>query len=297
MTKDIENKIDNKEGWMITSMDSLNGLINNKIEESFTLEYKKEFSKKGMAETICKDICAFANSDGGTIICGIEDKKRIPIKICWIEDKQTEEGIHDTINNSIYPKLKGVKVNRFLNPNNNKEAIFEIKVLKSFFAPHMYNNRYYKRSGSISSPMNHDEIKNAMFGVGRNIALQFEIFTNLKLAGEIHRSITAIDKISLNKRKYIALPPFHTNAWTAIIASGLLFAFPAKIIEKLIETYAIIHEINSLIDWLKIEKTAIVHTIDKNTQHEDGTWIPSIIQKKLPINKLTDLLKEIKELN
>lgn len=50
-------------------------LINNGIEENLHLEYKSSSSlerTEGKKKEISKDISAFANSDGGTIIYGIK---------------------------------------------------------------------------------------------------------------------------------------------------------------------------------------------------------------------------------
>jgi len=92
----------------------------------------------------------------------------------------------------------------------------------------------------------------------------------------------------------VALVPFYTDAWDATVASGLLLSFPESITKNLLEAYAIIHEVNSLIDWLKLEKEPIVHTSAyENSFKEHGTYIPSIIRDK--VGRLTSLLQQIEK--
>jgi len=264
-------------------------LVDNRLEEGPELDYKRGLSNN---REIAKDVCALANSEGGIVLYGVESRDRLPTGFSWVEGDNIEERIQGVVASSIHPKLEGVQVFRCPNPTNDKQAIFVVEVPKSPQAPHMCDYRYYKRRGSISLPMDHDELKNALFGRGRNAALRFEISANVSL---IDRTYTLIDRVlvlSSEKRQRIALVPFHTDAWNAVVASGLLFAFSEETVKQLVEAYTIIHEINSLIDWLKIERDPIVHTSAyENSFKHHGTYIPSIIRDKL--GKLRALLTQI----
>jgi len=60
----------------------LDMLVAQGIQESLTLDYKEARSLgKGSPERneLCKDVSAFANSAGGQIVYGIEEKDRRPI--------------------------------------------------------------------------------------------------------------------------------------------------------------------------------------------------------------------------
>lgn len=274
---------------IVRALEDINQLIDARIEEGLTLEYKK---KLGNNNEIAKEVCAFANSEGGTLIYGVDSKDRIPVSLSWIEDSNVEERIQNVIGTYIQPKLESVGVFRYPNPNDLKQALFVVEVPKSPHMPHMSNNRYYKRRGSISSPMDHNEVKNAMLGPGRIAALRFEISTNLKLLSKTYTLFERLFDILPEKRRRVALVPFHTDAWDAMVASGLLLSFPENITKDLLEAYAIIHEVNSLIDWLKLEKEPIVHTSAyEDSFAEHGTYIPSVIRDK--VGKLTSLLQQI----
>jgi len=273
------------------TLQDIRNLIDAKIEESLTLEYKEKLDNREVA----KDISAFANTDGGAIIYGVIAKDRRPVTISWIPDAGVEEKIHNVIMTAIHPEIKGVGVNRLANPSNDSEAVFVIRIPKSPEAPHMAaDNRYYGRRGSVSAPMDNFEVKGAMFGSGCREALRFEISQNLELARRTHEMIERIYVLSPEQRKPVALIPFHTDAWNAVVASGLLYSLAEGIHRPLIEAYGLVHEINSLIEWLKVAEPPIVHTPAEPSSAKHGTYLPAIIKDKLP--HLSNLLGEIAKL-
>ena len=59
------------------NIETIKSFINNEIEESIHIEFKSSgaLSKKdNEKKEVSKDVSAFANSDGGIIIYGIEEK-------------------------------------------------------------------------------------------------------------------------------------------------------------------------------------------------------------------------------
>jgi predicted HTH transcriptional regulator len=61
----------------LTTRDDLQRLIDDEIQESLTLDYKASpaLAKDSKSrDELCKDVSAFANSAGGQIIYGIEEK-------------------------------------------------------------------------------------------------------------------------------------------------------------------------------------------------------------------------------
>lgn len=265
-------------------------LVDTKIEESLTLEYKKALNNKDIA----KDISAFANTEGGTIIYGVATEDKLPVSISWLPDTAVEERIQNLTMTAIYPEIKGVNVTRLPNPSNNLEAVFVVDVPKSLEAPHMTGNRYYRRRGSVSAPMDDTEVKGAMFGVGRRRALHFETSQNLELANRTREMIDRVYVLSPEQRRPIALIPFHTDAWNAVVASGLLYSLNERVAKSLVEVYRLIYEINSLIEWLKVAEPPIVHTPAEPSSARHGTYLPAIIRDKLP--RLSSLLEEITKL-
>lgn len=271
-------------------LEDIQSLIQNRIEENITLEYKQELDRDN--REIAKNISALANTDGGTLIYGITSQDKIPTGINWLAGSGIEERIQSVVMTTIQPKLEGMQVIRLPNPDNDSEAIFLVSVPKSPDAPHMTSNRYYIRRGSVSYPMEDIDVKSAIFGKGRTAALRYEIAKNSELAERTYKMIEQIRVYSPQHRAPIALVPFHTDAWNAVIASGLLYSLKSTMVEQLIEAYRVIHEMNSLIAWLNMNVNIEVAStpVEPSSAHH-GTYLLALIGDKLA--RMNSLLGEI----
>lgn len=269
------------------NLEYIQNLIDSKIEESITLDYKRELTKNN--KEIAKDISAFANTSGGRIIYGIVEIDSLPNSINWIDNKGVKERIESVILTNIQPEIKGYDIYSVENPKNPSQAIFIVDIPESPDAPHMAKNKYHIRRNLISEPMEDLEVKNAIFRKGLRKALEFELKQNLELSDKTY---DLIDKYS-DANNVILLIPFHIEAWKAFVNSGMLFILKDKATE-LVEAYSIIHEINFFIDSLrygnygKYGNNIVTITDDKSS----GGWIPYIIQNK--ILKLKPILQKIK---
>src|SRR5262245_21148346 len=90
----------------------LQGLIDDEIQESLTLEYKASaaLAKDSRArDELCKDISALANSAGGQIVYGIEEEDRKPKKIDGGSDL-TREWIEQVIDSKVQPRIEGLTI-------------------------------------------------------------------------------------------------------------------------------------------------------------------------------------------
>ncbi|MGA8610988.1 MAG: ATP-binding protein, partial [Xanthobacteraceae bacterium] len=89
---------------------NLEMLIREGIQESLTLDYKASPSlskeSKGRDE-LCKDVSSFANSAGGQIIYGIEEKDRKPTRIDEGSDI-TREWIEQVIDSNVQPRIENL---------------------------------------------------------------------------------------------------------------------------------------------------------------------------------------------
>lgn len=143
----------------------------------------------------------------------------------------------------------------------------------------------------MSVPMDDIDVRASVFGSGRTAALRFEISQNLNLASQTRELVERVKVISADKRKGIALIPFQTDAWNSVVASGLLSSPQPEVAERLVQAYRLIHEMNSLMGWLKLDRGLIVHTPIELSSATHGTYVPSIIVDRLP--HLESLLREI----
>ena len=85
---------------------------------------------------IAKDVSAFANSDGGCIIYGIEEDKHLPKKIdSGVDhDKYTREWLENVITSNISPRIDGITISPIpLSPDN---SVYIVDIPKSSRGPH-----------------------------------------------------------------------------------------------------------------------------------------------------------------
>ncbi len=113
------------------------------------LESKKIEFKENFGESVLKTLCAFANTDGGEVIIGINDKGEI---IGFSFDNETLREITE----KIVTKL-GIHPDISLKREKGK-PILRIKVNKSNI-PISYNGKYYERIGNTTREMNSERLK------------------------------------------------------------------------------------------------------------------------------------------
>ncbi len=156
---------------IIETENDLMNLIQNKIPEDTSLDYKTpEFSKGGFSLELAKDVSAMANSEGGVIIYGIKEENHFPKEIIWIkidEDKGYQEQIEQIISSKIYKKIEEIKIKKVISDDKTKFVIV-INIPQSDIAPHQVHKdseqrRYYKRNGSITRQMEEYEISDLFF--------------------------------------------------------------------------------------------------------------------------------------
>jgi hypothetical protein len=143
----------------------LRWLIDNKVEESAHLDYKQIESLEntaGKKKELSKDVSAFANSGGGTIVYGIgEDPndKRLPAGLKGVDPRVTsKEWLEQVIRSNIEYRIEGLGINPVQLVDGN--VAYVVVIPRSLRGPHMANdNRYYKRFNFESLAMEHYEVE------------------------------------------------------------------------------------------------------------------------------------------
>jgi hypothetical protein len=142
----------------------LKSLINDAIPESLTLEYKASpaLAKDGKApDELCKDASAFANSAGGQLIYGIEEKHHRPLRIDEGSDLP-REWIEQVIGSRVQPRIDGVIITPISISAGRHAYILTIPQASSR-APHQApDKKYYKRQNFQSVPMEDYEIRDTL---------------------------------------------------------------------------------------------------------------------------------------
>lgn len=140
-------------------------LIENKAEESLNLEFKSSGSlgfEDNKKKELSKDVSSFANSDGGIIIYGIEEKNQVANSLSFVDGNTiTKEWIEQVIHSNIHRKIDGISIIPIRFDNDVNKTVYLIKIPESSQAPHMASdNRYYKRYNFESVPMEEYEVRN-----------------------------------------------------------------------------------------------------------------------------------------
>ncbi len=142
----------------------LQKLIDEQIQESLTLDYKASASlakDSRSREELCKDVSAFANSAGGQIVYGIEEKNARPTKIDN-GSQITREWVEQVIDSNVHPRIEGLVVTSI--PLDSGQHAFVLTIPQaSGRAPHQApDHRYYKRQNFQSVPMEDYEIRDTL---------------------------------------------------------------------------------------------------------------------------------------
>lgn len=143
------------------SLTDLKSMIRNQVQESIHLDYKASAALTGKRIELSKDVSAFANSDGGVIVFGIEEKDHLPIRIdsgvAHLE--LNREQIENKIQGNIAPRIANLEIIQI--PISDTHSIYVVSIGRSERAPHQdrANFCYYKRYNFKSAPMEDYEIR------------------------------------------------------------------------------------------------------------------------------------------
>jgi schlafen family protein len=135
-------------------------MIRDQVQENVHLDYKDSRAvRKDARDDFAKDVSAFANSDGGVLIYGVQEKNHLPERIDQgVDDSEvSREWIESAIMTGINPRVEDVRILPI--PISRGRSLYVIEVQKSFRGPHQASDkRYYKRHNFKSVPMEDYEI-------------------------------------------------------------------------------------------------------------------------------------------
>jgi hypothetical protein len=154
-----------KEPWDWDENDLLR-LITDQVQESLTLDYKlcDALQKTdGKKNEVSKDISAFANSAGGTIVYGMAENKHVPtdLDVGFDPNDITKEWLEQVINSRIQRRIDGIRINQIqLSGAKVGRVVYVVSIPQSTHAPHMaHDRRFYKRFNFGSNAMEEYEVR------------------------------------------------------------------------------------------------------------------------------------------
>lgn len=150
------------------NIDDITALIDNEAEESVHLDFKAAGSlskdDKKKAE-IAKDVSAFANSDGGVIVYGIEEQEHKARALSYIDgNTYTKEWLEQVIQDNIQRKIEGLQIFPIRCDGDVEKTIYVVKIPRSSNTPHMSADKcYYKRNNFRSVKMEEYEVRDLFY--------------------------------------------------------------------------------------------------------------------------------------
>jgi hypothetical protein len=157
-------------------------LIDDKIEEGAQFDYKAagafERTDSKKAE-ITKDVSAFANSAGGTIIYGLKEfsddiRKHLPEKIDPIDGRDFSREWLDQIIGQINPRIENVLITPVRVGAETWQTCYVVEIPTSYTAHQARDFKYYRRYNFESVPMADYEIRDVM-NRRKHTKLKFEV--------------------------------------------------------------------------------------------------------------------------
>ena len=145
-------------------------LIQTKQEEHLQLEFKGAIAlgdSDGKKTEISKDVSAFANSAGGTLLYGMDEQSDEPNYAKALSPINpasfSKEWLEQVINSRIHPRVERMVVNPVeLRTKHPGEFAYVVWIPESATAHQASDKKYYKRFNFQSVPMEDYEIRQAM---------------------------------------------------------------------------------------------------------------------------------------
>lgn len=166
-----------------STIEDLQSLIDNEIEESTELEYKSSFAieNKKWKEELAKDVSAMANSNGGTIIYGIRQKAgesghAIPNELLPIPyTEMSKDKLSQLLSSNIQPLIDDVEITVI--PKDNESGFFVVQIPQSNTVhQNKLTHLYYKRRNATIEVMEDYEIRDVMNRSKHPVmAIEFEL--------------------------------------------------------------------------------------------------------------------------
>lgn len=189
------------------TFEDLQELLDNSVNESKTLEYKKvlNLNSENEKKEFLNDVSSFANSSGGDIIYGIGEKSGNPNSLEGFQIENLDlliQQIENILRDGIEPRIAGIIIRPIENPA--KNYILIIRIPKSWISPHRTNyknsRRFFARNSNGKYELDIQELR-------RSFALSDSISSRLKSFREdrISRIISNDTPAELKGERKVAL--------------------------------------------------------------------------------------------
>lgn len=166
----------------------LQELIDGQVPEGLFLDYKRTLYgiRDSDNKEFLKDVSSFANSHGGYLIIGIEEKNGLPASLQGLSELDHDKEIlrfEQLLRTGIEPRLLGVRIRAI--PIEKGGHAFIIRVPKSWNPPHRViaqnSNRFYIRNSGGVHEASMNELRN-LFTLSSSVTERIRSFRNERIS-------------------------------------------------------------------------------------------------------------------
>ena len=167
--------------------DDLQALIDNKVIERKTLEYKRQLpgGSDSQKKEFLADVSSFANASGGDIVYGIAERSGVPVPPLegMPVDSADQEIIRleSMVRDGIRPRIPGIRTQPV--PLSNSNVVIVLRVPKSWASPHRIeaSHKFYSRSSNGKYELDVGELR-AAFIASESLAERIRDFRADRIA-------------------------------------------------------------------------------------------------------------------
>ncbi|MCK5018430.1 MAG: ATP-binding protein, partial [Candidatus Peribacteraceae bacterium] len=179
------------------TLEDMQQLVDDQISEVTSIEYKSALQVITGDEKreFLNDVSSFANTKGGYLIFGIEEKGSMPTNVKGIKSEDPDAEIRrldNLIRDKITPRIPGIYIKEI--PVSSGRYCIVLKIQQSWLKPHMVDmgsNKFFTRNSKGKHPLNYQEIKVA-FDLSGDAKDRIEMFRANRITEIITGNTTPI---------------------------------------------------------------------------------------------------------
>ena len=151
------------------AVDDLRRLVDNQVPESRMLEYKQDFWKADRDGTkeFLADIVAFANTQGGNLVVGIQETSGLPSVLGGVALADPDakiQGLEAQLRDRVEPRINGIRI-RWIEIGSGVGALI-LRIPSSLAGPHRdkVTGRFHARNNGGKYEIDVQELRDAFAG-------------------------------------------------------------------------------------------------------------------------------------